>query len=131
MISASDGDSAPSAATNAPDPCGVVAAISMPRSSAAVLTLVSTPSPPESCTSSGSEESAEVPLDEGDRGVRDGFGSSPMQRTATRWGEPQICKDSSTPPHVIGYHARPAVPKASREPAPVQFGLGTTLSSRA
>ena len=78
-MSASDGASPPTTAGVKPlDACGV-AAISMPRSSAAVLTLVSTPLRPGSCVFCELGEIAEVPVDEGDSGVREGFGSSAMR----------------------------------------------------
>src|SRR5450432_1147964 len=80
MIWASDGASPPAAAgEKAADACGV-AAISMPRSSAAVLTLVLTRLCPGSCAVCGSGESAEVPVGEGDSGSREGFDSGAMQR---------------------------------------------------
>src|SRR5579871_817473 len=84
MISASEGDSCPEPAGKTADTCDVVAAISMPRSSAAVLTLVSTPLPPESCALAGVVDSPEVPWDEGDRGVLLGLGSSVMKRKSSR-----------------------------------------------
>src|ERR1017187_8846881 len=78
MMSASDGGSPPTTAgVKLPDACGV-AAISMPRSSAAVLTLVSTPLRPGSCAVGGLGELSEVPADEGDSDVREGFGSGAM-----------------------------------------------------
>src|SRR5579863_474635 len=58
---------------------GVIPAISMPRSSAAVLTLISTPSPPGSCVSCSSCGAVEVLLDEEDSGARGGLDSSAMQ----------------------------------------------------
>jgi hypothetical protein len=51
----------------------------MPRSSAAVLTLVSTPWWPESFAFCPSGEGVKVPSGEGDRGVREGFGSGAIQ----------------------------------------------------
>src|SRR5271169_3478972 len=106
MISASD--SAPASADKkAADGGGVVAAISMPRSSAAVLTLVSTPAGPESCGSDCPGEAAEVPWDEGDRGIREVLGSSAMEtkiysRSATGSRAPSFA------PQPIGYHAQPS-----------------------
>jgi len=55
------------------DICGVPD--NMPRSSAAVLTLVSTRSCPESCELAESGESVEVPWDEWDTGSSDGLDS--------------------------------------------------------
>ena len=80
MISASE-SVPPTAAEN--DGCGVVAAISMPRSSAAVLTLVSTPWCTESFALCASDDAVEVPVGEGDRGERGGFWSGAIQKGRT------------------------------------------------
>src|ERR1035437_8308642 len=101
MISASE--SLPSAAADA---CGVVAAISMPRSSAAVLTLVSTPWWPESFAFCPSGEVVKVPSGEGDRGVREGFGSGAIQKGRTGQGAVRI-QTRIRPCRRLGYHARP------------------------
>src|SRR5437588_2491585 len=83
MISAS-GSAPPSPAEN--DGCGVVAAISMPRSNAAVLTLLSTPRSPESFVFCESEDVVEVSGGEGDRGRRGGFWSGAMQKDRNQPG---------------------------------------------
>src|SRR5579864_964992 len=77
MISASE-----SGPLTEKDGC-VVAAISMPRSSAAVLTLVSTPCLPESFAFSDSDDTAEAPGKEGDRGERGGFWSGAIRKGIT------------------------------------------------
>src|SRR5271165_1156681 len=57
---------------------GVVDAISMPGSSAAVLTPISTPEEPESCVSDKSAMSPEEVSNEEDSGLRGGLGSGLM-----------------------------------------------------
>jgi len=88
MISASG--SAPPTAEN--DGCGAVAAISMPRSSAAVLTLVSTPWRPESFVFCASDDDVEGPVGEGNRGERGGFWSGAIRtgRTSQEAVESQL-----------------------------------------
>src|SRR5271165_3308559 len=87
MIAASEIASPPTRAVeNAAGACGVVAAISMPRSSAAVLTPISTPPESESCADSLPGEVVEVPADEGDSRPRAGLGSSAMPGEKTgKW----------------------------------------------
>src|SRR5690349_14721065 len=102
MISASVGDSTPAApGTNAADAgvvvAGVIAATNMPRSNAAVLTFVSTPCGRESCVLLGSVEDVEVPVDEGDSGVRGALGSSAIEEM--RPGRPIWSRTCSAPAH--------------------------------
>src|ERR1700722_1554389 len=92
MISASE--SPPVADANEAGACGVVAAISMPRSNAAVLTLASTPSWPKSFALFGSPETEEAPADEGDSGFRDGFESCAI-RTGKNQPAPSLKSASS------------------------------------
>src|ERR1700678_1024536 len=60
---------------------GLIAAISALRSMAAVLTLVRTLPEAESCSFSESDETPEIPLDEGDREGSSGLISSGMKVT--------------------------------------------------
>src|ERR1700733_4803300 len=80
MISASESVSAPAIVDEKPGVgCGVVAASSIPRSRAAVLTSISTPSSPESCNFSSSSGTAEVFLPEGDTDGSFGLNSKAMK----------------------------------------------------
>ncbi len=111
----------------------------MPRSSAAVLTLVSTPLAPESCVSCRSEEAAEVPADEGVSSACEGFGSRAIQSGSSRQGGARAPSPFPAP-QSIGYHAQPpprnpAIATATwREPpvlrgagAPARAGLSSAL----
>src|SRR5271168_4093693 len=104
MISASDGPPAV-AGVKLPDDCVEVAAISMPPSSAAVLTLISTPVWLESCADEWWEGSAETPEDEGDSDVRVGLRSSAIARDSSASGATAY-RAVLAPLRDIGYHAR-------------------------
>jgi hypothetical protein len=69
---------------------------------AAVLTLVRTPPGPESCSFSESDETPEIPVDEGDREGPSGLISSGMEVTfGMGYRRPEA---AVAPP--IGYHGR-------------------------
>src|SRR5271166_1814508 len=99
MTSASEGASAPAPAEKAAENCGGVAAINMPRSSAAVLTSVSTPGSAESCVCSGSGRKSEVSSDVRDTGGRFGCDSDAIKA--------RVLDGIQGPygPQPIGYHA--------------------------
>src|ERR1700686_2152649 len=109
---ASGSESAPpTAADNGAEDSGR-AAISMPRSSAAVLTLVRTPHGSESFAVCPSEGFLEVLATEGDKGVRGFLGSGSMQK-----GEAAECVDPNPrPPGDEAIHPYPRVETPSSVP---------------
>jgi hypothetical protein len=81
ITSASVEDSLPvTAAGKLAAACGPIAAIRIPRSMAAVLTLISTPPGLESCTFSSLDELREVSANEEVRGDRESLESPGMQK---------------------------------------------------
>lgn len=118
MISASE---SPPSAANEAEACGVVAAISMPRSSAAVLTLVPTPWWPESFAVCVSDGGVELLASEGDRGGREDLGSGAMQKKKKQPGR-RRSRARTRPCRRLGYHGGPP----RRNPAFAETNLPRT-----
>src|SRR5579872_91465 len=116
MMSASDSSPLAAASEKAAADSGVATPISMPRSSAAVLTTVSTPSSSESCTVSNSSGDREIVFFEEDTAGSLGLVSKAIKLTKKGGKTSPRCKLFQPRIRLTRQGTHPKLPSIERHP---------------